>query len=71
MQYQLLLLKTLPCPPASLSCRAVLHGWVAILALQVISVEPPNFVELEVVDAPPGVKGNTASGECWQMLTQC
>jgi hypothetical protein len=30
---------------------------------QVISVEPPNFVELEVVDTPPGVKGNTASGE--------
>jgi hypothetical protein len=33
------------------------------LLLQVISVEPPNFVELEVVDTPPGVKGNTASGE--------
>lgn len=29
---------------------------------KVISVEPPNFVELEVTDAPPGVKGNTASG---------
>jgi Elongation factor P, C-terminal/Elongation factor P (EF-P) OB domain len=29
---------------------------------KVISVEPPNFVELEVVDTPPGVKGNTASG---------
>lgn len=25
-------------------------------------MEPPNFVELEVTDAPPGVKGNTASG---------
>eukprot|EP00775_Hariotina_reticulata_P003323 gene3323-3600_t len=29
---------------------------------KVISVEPPNFVELEVTDTPPGVKGNTASG---------
>lgn len=29
---------------------------------QVISVEPPNFVDLEVTDTPPGVKGNTASG---------
>lgn len=29
---------------------------------KVISVEAPNFVELEVVDTPPGVKGNTASG---------
>ena len=27
-----------------------------------ISVTPPNIVELEVVDAPPGVKGDTASG---------
>lgn len=50
---------------ACLSCHAVLPGCVAPPAcLQVISVEPPNFVELEVVDAPPGVKGNTASGEC-------
>jgi hypothetical protein len=31
--------------------------------MQVISVEPPNFVELEVTDTPPGVKGNTASGQ--------
>lgn len=29
---------------------------------QVISVEPPAFMDLMVVDAPPGVKGNTASG---------
>ncbi|WIA11785.1 hypothetical protein OEZ85_011878 [Tetradesmus obliquus] len=29
---------------------------------KVISVEPPNFVDLLVVDTPPGVKGNTASG---------
>jgi hypothetical protein len=34
-----------------------------LFVLQVISVEPPNFVELEVTEAPPGVKGNTASGE--------
>jgi hypothetical protein len=38
--------------------------------LQVISVEPPNFVELEVVDTPPGVKGNTASGERQQQQQQ-
>eukprot|EP00955_Chlamydomonas_euryale_P098142 365125-Chlamydomonas_euryale.AAC.7 len=28
----------------------------------VISVDPPKSVELEVVDCPPNVKGNTASG---------
>ena len=27
----------------------------------VFAVEPPNFVELEVVATEPGVKGNTAS----------
>lgn len=27
-----------------------------------ISIDLPNFVELEVVDAPPGVKGDTATG---------
>ena len=27
-----------------------------------ISIDVPNFVELEVVDAPPGVKGDTATG---------
>lgn len=37
-----------------------------LVVLQVISVEPPNFVELEVTEAPPGVKGNTASGEYQQ-----
>jgi hypothetical protein len=36
------------------------------VVLQVISVEPPNFVELEVTEAPPGVKGNTASGKYQQ-----
>jgi hypothetical protein len=41
-------------------CTCCAH---ALLWAQVISVEPPNFVELEVVDTPPGVKGNTASGE--------
>lgn len=29
-----------------------------------ISVEPPNTVELEVVETDPGVKGNTAVSEC-------
>jgi hypothetical protein len=29
---------------------------------QVISVEPPAFMDLTVVETPPGVKGNTASG---------
>jgi len=27
-----------------------------------VAVEPPNFVELEVVETPPGVKGDTVSG---------
>ncbi len=27
-----------------------------------LSVEPPNFVELEIVETDPGVKGDTASG---------
>ena len=26
------------------------------------SVEPPNFVELEIVETDPGVRGDTASG---------
>ncbi|GAX81425.1 hypothetical protein CEUSTIGMA_g8855.t1 [Chlamydomonas eustigma] len=29
---------------------------------KVVSVDPPAFVDLEVVECPPGVKGNTASG---------
>jgi elongation factor P len=29
---------------------------------KVISVEPPAFMDLTVVETPPGVKGNTASG---------
>jgi len=29
---------------------------------QVIGVEPPNFVELEVIETEPGIKGDTASG---------
>ncbi len=28
----------------------------------VFSVEPPMFVELEITDADPGVKGDTATG---------
>ncbi|NLK52696.1 MAG: elongation factor P [Syntrophomonadaceae bacterium] len=27
-----------------------------------ISVEPPNFVELEVIETDPGIRGDTASG---------
>lgn len=29
---------------------------------QLVKVEPPNFVELRVVDTPPGVRGDTAQG---------
>lgn len=29
---------------------------------KVISVDPPTIVELEVAEADPGLKGNTASG---------
>jgi elongation factor P len=29
---------------------------------EVIKVQPPNFVDLRVVEAPPGVKGDTATG---------
>mmetsp|Transcript_25999 Transcript_25999/g.56680 ORF Transcript_25999/g.56680 Transcript_25999/m.56680 type:complete len:222 (-) Transcript_25999:703-1368(-) len=29
---------------------------------KVISVEPPSFVDLKIVECPPNVKGNTASG---------
>ena len=28
----------------------------------IISIEPPMFVELEVTDTEPGVKGDTATG---------
>eukprot|EP00877_Chromochloris_zofingiensis_P008382 jgi/Chrzof1/3798/Cz13g09070.t1 len=41
---------------------------------KVISVEPPQFVELKVVECPPNVKGNTAAGEVlWvaDLLTEC
>lgn len=31
---------------------------------KVISVEPPNTVELEIVETDPGVKGNTAVSGC-------
>ena len=27
-----------------------------------LSVQPPNFVDLEIVDTDPGLKGDTASG---------
>ena len=27
-----------------------------------ISIDLPNFVELQVVEAPPGIKGDTATG---------
>ncbi|KAF5838265.1 elongation factor P (EF-P) KOW-like domain-containing protein [Dunaliella salina] len=29
---------------------------------KVISVDPPTFVDLEIIECPPNVKGNTASG---------
>lgn len=29
---------------------------------ELLKVEPPNFVDLRVVEAPPGVKGDTATG---------
>ena len=29
---------------------------------KIISVEPPLFVELEITETEPGVKGNTATG---------
>jgi len=32
---------------------------------KVISVDPPQFVDLEIVECPPNVKGNTASGAAW------
>ncbi|GAV22382.1 elongation factor P [Carboxydothermus pertinax] len=36
--------------------------WVLFFKDKVIGVELPNFVELKVVDTPPGIKGDTASG---------
>lgn len=37
---------------------------MAVMTFQgnVIGVEPPNFVELEVVETDPGIRGDTASG---------
>ncbi|MCS7240431.1 MAG: elongation factor P [Candidatus Bipolaricaulota bacterium] len=29
---------------------------------ELVKVEPPNFVDLRVVDTPPGVRGDTATG---------
>jgi elongation factor P len=29
---------------------------------KIVGLDIPNFVELEVVDTPPGEKGNTATG---------
>ncbi len=29
---------------------------------EMLKVKPPNFVDLKVVEAPPGVKGDTATG---------
>ncbi len=37
---------------------------VCVCVSQVLSVVPPSFVELTIVDCPPGVKGNTAGSEC-------
>lgn len=40
----------------SMECQGLLHND------RVISVELPNFVELEVTETEPGVRGDTASG---------
>ncbi len=37
-------------------CEVTLYNGVPL------SVQPPNFVELEIVDTDPGLKGDTASG---------
>ena len=40
----------------NMECEGLLHGD------NVISVELPNFVELEIVQTDPGVRGDTATG---------
>ena len=39
-----------------MECTGLLHDE------QVISVELPNFVELEIVETDPGIRGDTATG---------
>jgi len=29
---------------------------------KIVAIDLPNFIDLEVIDTEPGVKGNTASG---------
>ena len=38
-----------------------LSRWQDVYKRQVFSVEIPNFIELEVTQTEPGVKGNTAT----------
>ena len=51
-------------PRFPLPCLSSLHRF-AVVGMQVISVEMPNTVELEVVETDPGVKGNTAGVSGW------
>ena len=34
-----------------------------------IAITPPIFMELEVIEAPPGVKGDTAQGAGTKLIT--
>lgn len=36
---------------------------------ELIAFQPPMFLELKVVDAPPGVRGNTAQGSATKSVT--
>ena len=38
---------------------------------KVFSVEIPNFIELEVTQTEPGVKGNTATNTCLLYTSSC
>ena len=47
-----------------LATRAQVDHWRSSRALfaHTVAVTPPNFVELEVTETDPGLKGDTASG---------
>ncbi len=56
---------TLPADDVGDAVYYLKEGEIAEIALyegKPVSVEPPLTVELEIVDTPPGVKGDTASG---------
>ena len=36
--------------------------FIAVAAVLVFAIEPPRFVELEITETEPGVKGDTATG---------